>query len=76
MKHRYTEQQVKDIVTRCISYRQVLNELGIVGMLANYYAVLKNFIKKHNIDTSHFKGQGWNKDKKPKSQSRPSRIFL
>jgi len=74
MTHRYTEQQVQDIVNRSISYRQVLNELGIVAAGGNY-EVLKKFIKKHNIDISHFKGQGWNRDKRPGSKV-PIDVYL
>jgi hypothetical protein len=67
MKHRYTFQQVQDAVSNSISYRQVLTQLGIIPAGGNY-AVLKKFIATHNINTDHFKGQGWNRNQKPISK--------
>lgn len=59
MKHRYTKEMVENAVSNCISYAQVLKQLGVVAAGGNY-SVLKKFIINHNIDTTHFKGQGWN----------------
>jgi 5-methylcytosine-specific restriction endonuclease McrA len=60
MKHRYTKEMVETAVSTSISYAQVLTKLGIIPAGGNY-SVLKKFITTNNIDTKHFKGQGWNK---------------
>jgi HNH endonuclease len=62
MKHRYSLQAASDAIASSISYRQVLTKLGIIPAGGNY-DTLKKFINLHNINTSHFKGQGWNKDR-------------
>ena len=48
-----------DIVKSSPSIRQILIKLGNAPKGGNYLTV-KNRIKKLNLDTSHFKGQGWN----------------
>jgi len=45
------------------SIREVLQNLNIVPAGGNYQTI-KNKISIHNIDTSHFGGQAWNKGKK------------
>ena len=62
MKHRYSIQEAEAAVSNSISYRQVLTKLGIIPAGGNY-ATLKKFLSYHNINTDHFKGQGWNKDR-------------
>ena len=60
-KHRYSEQQLKDVVTRSRSIRQVLIELNISSQGGNYRTI-KRAIEKYNINTSHFTNQGWAKN--------------
>lgn len=63
MKHKYSVQNLKTIVKNSKSIREVLQNLNIVPAGGNYQTI-KNRIKEHNIDTSHFCGQAWNKGKK------------
>jgi len=55
-----TLEQVKDAVAKSTSYCQALNRLELRAAGGNY-ASLKRAIKEHNIDASHFRGQGWRK---------------
>lgn len=63
MKHKYSIQDLKSIVKRSNSIRQVLQNLNIVPAGGNYQTI-KNKIDEYNIDISHFTGQAWNKNKK------------
>lgn len=63
MKHKYSIQDLKLIVKRSNSIRQVLQNLNIVPAGGNYQTI-KNKIDEYNIDISHFTGQAWNKNKK------------
>jgi len=60
---KYTEQEFIDAVKTSTSVRQVLNKLGLKEAGGNY-AITKTRIKNLGLDTSHFKGQAWNKGKK------------
>ncbi len=60
---KYTEEQFIDAVKTSTSIRQVLNKLGLKEAGGNY-DISKTRIKNLGLDTSHFKGQGWNKGKK------------
>jgi hypothetical protein len=61
-RHKYSVDDLKNAVQNSFSIRQVLESLGIVPAGGNYQTV-KNRIAKYNIDTSHFRGQSWNKGK-------------
>jgi len=60
--HKYTLEQLKNAVSKSISLRQVLIELNVSAYGGNYQ-VLKKSIDHFKLDTSHFKGQAWNKGK-------------
>lgn len=60
---RYTEEKLRETVTSSFTHAQVLRKLGIVPAGGNYWSLHK-YIKKFNIDISHFKLQGHNKGKK------------
>jgi 5-methylcytosine-specific restriction endonuclease McrA len=63
MKYRkYTEQQLKDAVKQNTSIRQVLIALGLAPK-GGSYRTIHNAIIKYNIDTSHFLGKAWSKNK-------------
>ncbi len=68
MKHRYTIEQLQEAVTQSYSMRNVLILLGISPRGGNYKGVLKR-IAEHNINTSHFTGQGHNKGKTLKQRT-------
>lgn len=62
MKHRYSEEQVIILVKDCYSIRELLFKLDIIPAGGNYRTINK-FLKKNEINTSHFHGQLWNKGK-------------
>jgi hypothetical protein len=57
---KYTIDQLTSAVENSASLRQVLENLNVAAYGGNY-AVLRHAIKYFNLDTSHFKGQGWRK---------------
>lgn len=57
----YTINDIKAAVKSSISIADTLRFLGLVPVGGNYLTIKKK-IKELNLDTSHFKGQGWNKD--------------
>ena len=58
----YTDEDIKNAVAQSTSFRQVLMLLGLIPAGGNYDH-LKKVIKAKNIDTSHFLGKGWLKNK-------------
>ena len=62
-RHTYSEEQLRNAVTNARSIRQTLQLLNIVPAGGNY-VTLKKTLKKYNIDTKHFTGQRWNKNKR------------
>lgn len=59
-QRRYTKEQLEEAVRNSLSIASVLKHLSIVVAGGNYRTV-HTYIKKWNIDTSHFTGQLWNK---------------
>lgn len=57
MKYKYTDEQFREAVENSLSIAQVAQTLGIKPAGGNYITI-KNKIKKLNLDTSHFTGQG------------------
>jgi len=57
---KYTEEQLTEAVRTSFSYRQVLQKLNVAAYGGNY-TVLKKAINHFGLDTTHFRGQGWNK---------------
>lgn len=55
-------EKLQNIIKECDSKAEVLKRLNLVAKGGNY-ATLNNLIKKFNLDISHFKGQGWRKNK-------------
>lgn len=53
-------EQLRNIVNESDSYIDVLRKLGYSG--TGSQASLIKYLKENDIDTSHFIGQGWNKD--------------
>lgn len=62
-KRTWTVQQLKRAVQSSSSVAQVIRKLTLIPAGGNYVQVQK-YIAQHNIDTSHFCGQGWSKGKK------------
>lgn len=59
-KRTWTEDQLKKACKSSTSVRQVLKKLGLKEAGGNY-AQVKKYLSVYKIDTSHFKGRGWNK---------------
>ena len=57
----YTESDLKKAVKESKSIAGVLKKLDLIVAGGNY-GTIKRKIAKYNIDTSHFTGQGWNKE--------------
>jgi hypothetical protein len=62
MKHSYTNEELQKAISLSFSIANVLKLLGLAPKGGNYRTIKKR-IKSLNIDTSHFTGQGWNKNK-------------
>lgn len=56
----WAEQDLRLAVAESTSLRQVLSKLGLKEAGGNY-TTIRNAIDKFCIDTSHFRGQAWNK---------------
>lgn len=64
MSHiKYTKELLSPIVAESVSVAQVLTKLGLKQAGGTQSHISKK-IKLYGLDTSHFKGQGWNKGKK------------
>ena len=61
MKNKYTKEDLENVAKQCLSWRQMLLYYGLRETGGNYTA-MQNRCKKYEIDTSHFTGQGWNKE--------------
>lgn len=59
---RYTHDDVRIAAAKCISWLQLLKALNLVPAGGNYENI-KSLVKKLNINTDHFLGQGHNKGK-------------
>ena len=58
----FTKEQIEEIVASSVSNREVARKLGYAQDGGGTMASLKKMYEELQIDTSHFKGQGWNKD--------------
>jgi hypothetical protein len=59
MKTKYNENELSKAIKESLSIAETCRKLGIKPNGGNY-KTLYYFIKKFNIDTKHFTGQGWN----------------
>ena len=60
--HKYSKEQLIEAVKASTSMRQILLKLNVAPYGGNY-DVLRKALQHFNLDTSHFKGQAWNKGK-------------
>ena len=72
---KYTLQQLEEAVRTSYSYRQTLIKLSVVPAGGNY-EVLKKAINYFKLDSSHFRGMGWNKGQKLPSKRRPISDYI
>ena len=56
----FTKEQIADIVANSTSNREVAEKLGYVKDGGGTIGTLKKMYEKLELDTSHFKGHGWN----------------
>ena len=61
--YKYTKSELVEAVSTSTSLRQTLIKLNVAPYGGNY-DVLRRAIRHHHLDTTHFKGQAWNKGKK------------
>ena len=62
-KTKYTKELLEENVKNCYSVSQLVRNLGLRNTGGNYRNIT-NKLHFWNIDTTHFKGQGWSKDLK------------
>ena len=60
---RYTDSALVEAVQSSRSIRQVLAKLGLSPTGVNYLGIQRHF-RQLQLDTSHFRGQGWLKGQK------------
>jgi len=63
MSKSYTKTEFVSAIKESKSIRQALIKLNLKPAGGNYQTI-HSTVKKLNLDTSHFKGQGWNKGRK------------
>lgn len=59
-KRKWTLEQLKNAAKTARSVRQVIKTIGLIPAGGNYFQIRK-YLKQYKIDTTHFKGRGWNK---------------
>jgi hypothetical protein len=58
----FSEEEVRKIVAESYSIREVARKMGYEPNGGGTASSLKKMIEEYQIDTSHFTGQGWNKE--------------
>ena len=58
----FSKEELEQIVKSSYSTREVARKLGYAQDGGGTMASLKKMYEEMNLDTSHFKGQGWNKE--------------
>lgn len=61
-KH-WEEKSLRDVIDSSRSVRDALQKMGLKGAGGNY-RYFEKFVAEYKIDTDHFLGQGWSKNKK------------
>ncbi len=59
---KFSLEEIKQFVKESYSYRELCIKIGYAPDSGNGTRAVKNMIKELNLNASHFKGQGWNKD--------------
>jgi|TARA_R110000824_G_C14731927_1_gene626399 hypothetical protein len=70
---KYTDEQLFAAVKSSKSIAGVLKTLGL-RVAGGNYAQIKKYVQSFDLDTSHWKGQGWNKDDKLKDWSQYNKV--
>lgn len=74
-KYRHSVEEFTKAVKESLSYRQVMEKLGIVPAGGNYSTVRRR-VRKLNIDISHFTGHAWNKGRKFPQRTKDIQDYL
>lgn len=61
---KFSREEIEQFVKESSSYAQLARKIGYDDVSSNRsaYRAIHQMIDELNLDTSHFKGQGWNKD--------------
>lgn len=59
---KFPKEELEKIVKESFSYREVAGKLGYQRDGGGTIKSIHNMCEELNLDTSHFKGQGWNKE--------------
>ena len=60
MKEYYQKDKLEQIVSESYSFAEALRKIGLRDVGSNFKTI-KKYVEEYNIDTSHFRGQTWNK---------------
>ena len=60
MKEYYQKDKLEQIVSESYSFAEALRKIGLWDVGSNFKTI-KKYVEEYNIDTSHFRGQTWNK---------------
>ena len=60
MKEYYQKDKLEQIVSESYSFAEALRKIGLKDAGSNFKTI-KKYVEEYNIDTSHFRGQTWNK---------------
>ena len=60
MKEYYQKDKLDQIVSESYSFAEALRKIGLRDVGSNFKTI-KKYVEEYNIDTSHFRGQTWNK---------------
>lgn len=58
----YSKDELQEMCNECTSYAQLIEKVGYKHSSGSATESVKEMISKYNLDISHFKGQGWNKN--------------
>ena len=61
-KH-WEKESLKKVVASSLSVREALMQMGLRGAGGNY-RYFEKYVEKYHIDTTHFLGRGWSKNKR------------
>lgn len=75
IKYIYTDDQIALAVKESLSIAEVMRKLGI-RYAGGSYCNLKRRILKAGIDTAHFLGKGWNRNRAPKNKRHWTGILI
>ena len=64
-----SEEEFKNICSNSKSIADVLRSSGFTQIVGGNYYTVKKYLQKYNINTSHWTGQGWSKNKQLKNWS-------